>query len=89
MKQIIAIALTLVLIVGLCACGRRNKSPETMPSTVTTTVPVTTEPVVTTRPTTNPTIATNIPDPSVDTSIPEMTDLLPTEETALDTTGAK
>ena len=85
MKQLIAIALALVLTCGLCACGRKNEMPE--PST---TIPTTTAPtVVTTAPTTDPTMGailpdptldTNIPDPSIETGETETTEILPGEE---------
>lgn len=85
MKQLIAIALALVLTCGLCACGRKNDIPE--PST---TIPTTTAPtVVTTAPTTEPTMGTVLPDPTLDTNVPdpsietgetETTEILPGEE---------
>ena len=83
MKQLFAIVLTLILVFGLCACGRRPA--ETVPTTMPTTMPVTTAatmPATTTPlPTVDPTLETNIPDPSVDSSIPDSTDLLPPEGT--------
>ena len=89
MKQLFAIALALVLMIGLSACGRNRKEPVTTPTTQATTTPTTTATVPTTRetePIMDPTMATNIPDPSVDTSMPDMTDLLPGEEATTDST---
>lgn len=87
MKKLLTIMLCLALSFSLCACGRRNKTPETTPTAPATTIPMTTAPIITTTvPMPDPTIDTNVPDPSVDTSIPEMTDLLPTDETATDMT---
>ena len=81
MKQFFAIALALVLTIGLCACGRRPA--ETMPTTLPTTVPTTTAATApathTTLPSMDTTLETNIPDPSVDTSMPDATDILPTD----------
>lgn len=87
MKQLFAIALTLIMVCGLCACGRKpaETTPTTMPTTtVTTTVPTT----AVTMPTMDPTLETNIPDPSVDTSMPDATDMLPTDETVGSSTEA-
>ena len=87
MKKFIAIALVLSLCCGFCACGRRNKTPVTTPTTMpATTVPMTTEPmIVTTAPMPDPTLDTNIPDPSIDTSIPDVTDEFTTEYTTEET----
>ena len=85
MKQLFAIALAFVLVLGLSACGRNRKEPVTAPTTQVTTVPTaaaTTPTVKETEPTPDPTMETNIPDPSVDTSMPDMTELLPSEEAA-------
>lgn len=87
MKQLFAIALTIVLVCGLCACGRKpaETTPTTMPaSTAATTTPTT----AATMPTMDTTLETNIPDPSVDTSMPDATDMLPTNETAGESTEA-
>lgn len=72
MKKIAIIALVLVVALGMCAC-RMGSDNESTPSTNTTTAPQTTAPQTTapqTEPnTTNPTepsIAPNVPDPSVD-----------------------
>ena len=76
MKKFAAIALALVLIVSLAAC-RRGATDNTEPTVTTapTTTP-TTRPTTesTTMPTIDPTINTNIPDPDVDTSMPDITD---------------
>ena len=71
MKSILLIALTFVLALGLCACGR-NKNQETTPVTQPTEPPATTEPAPSeTEPLIDPTIMDptiepNVPDPSVD-----------------------
>ena len=68
MKKLCTIALVLVLIFALAACGR-NKD-ETNNTTLPTTVP-TTENIL---PQMDPTSATNIPDPDVNGAVPDGTD---------------
>ena len=69
MKKFTILALVLVLTFSLAACGRRDEMPtETTPSA--TQIP--TEQV--TIPTIVPTMGTNIPDPEVDTSMPDLMD---------------
>lgn len=63
MKRISIIAFALVLTLSLAACGRRNDTNTSQPSTDATILPDM-----------DPTIDTNIPDPSVDTSMPMYTD---------------
>ena len=73
MKKFLVITAIIVLALSFAGC-RRNSTEDTPPNT---TQPVTTVP--TTEPTTmpsiipsiDPTIETNIPDPDVDTSMPE------------------
>ena len=79
MKQLFAIILALVMMVSLCACGKKpaQTTPTSMPGTAT--VPTTAPTTAATTPIPEPTMETNIPDPSVDTSMPDATDLLPTE----------
>ena len=79
MKKLFTIACALVITFSLAACGCQAK--ETTPvTTVPTTVPATTAPtsapttVPTTTPPMDPSMETNIPDPDVDTSMPDMTD---------------
>ena len=60
MKKFSLITLILVLTISMCACGRANVTP-TVPSTT----PVAPQATVPDRPTTDPTTATNIPDPEV------------------------
>ena len=85
MKKICIFALALLLSVSFAGCGRNN-ADETQPSTDATTTAPTTAP--TTRPTTQPTttpitvptifptieptIETNIPDPDINTEMPDM-----------------
>ena len=67
MKKIIAFLTVLSLTCALAACGRRMDTPETNASTGSpTTAP---SPRPTAEPTILPTMETNIPDPSVDTSM--------------------
>lgn len=69
MKRIAIFIMGLVLAFSLCACACDNNAPATTPST--TNAPTTTTP--TTMPTetfTVPVPETNVPDPSVDTSLP-------------------
>ena len=56
------------LLCVLTACGRKEPTPTTTP---TTKPPVTTEATKATMPQVDPTMGTNIPDPSVDTSMPD------------------
>lgn len=63
MKRISIIVLTLLLTLSLAACGRRNDAGTNMPSTDATVLPDM-----------DPSFETNIPDPSVDTSMPMYTD---------------
>ena len=66
MKKIAILIMSLALALSLCACACANNAPATMPSTVTT-------PNTTNMPTDTMTIPvpeTNIPDPSVDTTLP-------------------
>ena len=75
MKQFFLIALVCVLTLGLCACGMGGDSQST---TSATTVPTTTAPAPSSV-VTMPTIGSNIPDPSVDTSTSGMEDTMPTD----------
>ena len=91
MKQLIAIALTLIMVCSLCACGRKpaETNPTTIPATTAATTAATTTPTTAaTMPTIDTTLETNIPDPSVDTSMPDATDLLPTDEATGESTGS-
>lgn len=67
MKKFAIIALALVMTLCLAACGRRNNNETSAPTTTAST----TDTII---PNMDPTIATNIPDPSVDTSMPMFTD---------------
>lgn len=73
MKKFCIATLAIILTFALTACGRRNTAPaQTVPATQT---PVT-EPMI---PTIDPTMGTNIPDPDVDTTMPDLTE--PSEQT--------
>lgn len=68
MKKVLIALLVLVMALSLVACRRRNNDVETTP----TTTPQTSEmPFI---PDMDPTLDTNIPDPSVDTQMPIYTD---------------
>ena len=71
MKKLSMIALALVLSLSLAACGR-SKNNETSAPTNTTANNATFDPTM--IPDMDPTKETNIPDPSVDTSMPKNTD---------------
>ena len=98
MKKLFTIALTLVLTFSLAACGCEaqkttpattapTKAPTTAPTTTPTTAPTTAPTTVpTTIPPMDPTLETNIPDPSVDTSMPDVTEFMPTDGTETETT---
>lgn len=74
MKNFGIILTVIVLTLSLCACGRRDDTP-------TETTPATAEPTAAaTIPTIDPTMGTNIPDPSVDSTMPDMID--PSENTS-------
>lgn len=59
MKKCSILALTIILAMSLAACGGRNDTPDNG---------------MTVLPSMDPTIATNIPDPDVDTKMPMYTD---------------
>ena len=64
MKQLSIIALTLMLSISLVGCGRKEETKPTQttpPATQESTIPQTT-------PSIDPTIDTNIPDPTVDSN---------------------
>jgi len=66
MKKLAFLIMSLALVCALCACACTNNDPATTPSTQTT-------PATNNMPTDTMTIPvpeTNIPDPSVDTSLP-------------------
>ena len=78
MKKLFSITLALVLIFALTACGCQAQdktpattAPTTVPTTVPTTAPTTEPTLASTVPSMDPTLETNIPDPSVDTSMPD------------------
>ena len=79
MKQLLAMTFALALVFSLSACGRRREEPVTVPTTAPTTM-ATTPTIAATTHETEPTMSTNIPDPSVDTGMPDMTEVLPTQE---------
>ena len=69
MKTIGVIMLTVLLLGSLSACGRKDK--ETTPTTnteTTSTFPTIVDPTIM-----DPTLETNIPDPNVNSTMPEMT----------------
>ncbi|MBQ6839457.1 MAG: hypothetical protein IJO45_02055 [Oscillospiraceae bacterium] len=69
MRKFTIFALVLVLAFALTACGRRNDTPtEAVP-------PATQAPTQqSTMPTIDPTMGTNIPDPEVDSTMPDLMD---------------
>lgn len=71
MKKISYIYLVLAMLAALTACGRKNNQNATTTTAPnhTTTAPSTGMP---TMPESMPTLETNIPDPSVDTQMPDM-----------------
>ena len=66
MKKIALIALVLILALSICACGRSNRNETTASTTPSTTMDI--------IPGIDPTITTNIPDPSVNSTMPMYTD---------------
>ena len=64
MKKLCIITLALVLTLSLAACGRKDKTDNT-------TVPTTESSIL---PSTDPTTATNVPDPDVEGAVPDGTD---------------
>ena len=78
MKKIALFIMGAVMTLSLCACACNNTAPATTPTTTApttrpTTVPTTAPPTMPTETFTVPIPETNIPDPSVDTSLPEGT----------------
>lgn len=80
MKKFTIFALVIVLTFALTACGRRDDTP-----TQTTPQATNTPTDQATMPTIDPTMGTNIPDPEVDTGMPDMMD--PSQDTQLPTGG--
>lgn len=68
MKKVSIAMIILALTVSLSACGNRQYPSQTTPSTAPT---ATASP--STTPAIDPTMGTNIPDPDVNTSMPDMT----------------
>lgn len=75
MKKIIFLVMAMILILAFSGCGRKDPMPSTTPETRPSTIPAT-RPESETMPE-----YTNIPDPSVDTSMPPMKDNFTTEAT--------
>ena len=73
MKRIAIFIMGLVLAFSLCACACDNNAPATTPSTTNapTTAPTTTPTTTPMETFTVPVPETNIPDPSVDSSMPD------------------
>lgn len=72
MKKIAILVMGLVAAISLYGCACNNEAPATTPSTRPTTAPTTaptTRPTMPTETVTLPVPETNIPDPSVDTSM--------------------
>ena len=69
MKKFTIFALVMVLIFTFTACGKKTDIPNA--TTPTATQPVTEDMTI---PTIDPTMGTNIPDPEVDSSMPDMID---------------
>lgn len=83
MRKFTIFALVFVLAFALTACGRRDNTPtETTPAA--TQAP--TEQA--TIPTIDPTMGTNIPDPEVDTSMPDLMDPTGESGTATNENGS-
>ena len=68
MKKISLLLLALAMAFSIIACGRRNNDTPTVPPTI---LPDVTMPSL---PEIDPTLDTNIPDPSVNTEMPSYTD---------------
>ena len=86
MKKFGILALVLILVLSLAACGKRNKDQSeptgTENNTQTDPAATVTDPTVTMPTVIDPTIMdplpeTNIPDPNVDTSMPEVNTTAP------------
>lgn len=73
MKKLSLILLALALMVSFAGCSRGGANETTTPTTQAPTTAPTTAPQTrpTTIPTIEPTMDTNIPDPDVDTSMPD------------------
>ena len=83
MKKFTMLALVLVLTLSMAACRRKDDNNET------TTRETSTEATqgTTMMPEIEPTLETNIPDPEVDTSMPDMTDMIDGTEDASGNSG--
>lgn len=73
MKKLTIITLALALALTLAACRRKENGNET---TATKEPATETTQETTMLPDIDPTLETNIPDPEVDTSMPDMTDMM-------------
>ena len=77
MKKISILLLSFLLAFGITACGRNNNDTDIVPTTI---LPETSMPLL---PDMDPTLDTNIPDPSINTEMPTYTDGTdPSEEMA-------
>lgn len=68
MKQISILLLSVLMALSIAACGCRNSNAPTVPPTI---LPEMTTPIL---PEMDPTLDTNIPDPSINEDIPTYTD---------------
>ena len=68
MKKISFLLLTIVMAISIAACGCTNSNAPTVPPTI---LPETTTPSL---PEMDPTLDTNIPDPSINEEMPTYTD---------------
>ena len=71
MKKYGIIALVLILVFALAACGRRNKEQDDTTPGTETNESTDTDPTIPDPTIMDPLPETNIPDPNVDTSMPE------------------
>lgn len=91
MKKFAILSLVLALAMSLSACrGADDKPTESTAAPTTTVAPTTTAPTtMPSIPTTMPSLAPNIPDPSVDTSMPDTTIIPGTDgNNSTDSTGS-
>ncbi len=74
MKTFFAITMALVLTLSLAGCTKKDDSQNTSAPSTSASQPSTQPSTQATTPSMDPTMGTNIPDPSVDTSMPEASD---------------
>lgn len=86
MKKFASLLLGAALVLSLCACGCSTMDSQTTPTTAPTTATTTQPTTSTTKPSTTPTTDTMLPDPTMDSLLPD-SGLLDTSESTQEHLG--